>query len=181
MTRPLRYSGYPNQDESAFAVHLATPISSDLFVPQPNDWTCGIAVAMMIHRFFKVSVPPCERCVEILQTTETHGTSTTNFAGWLESFSRANGLLLEIGHNGSYADIERLLMANWLIVLAFREPVELVGHYAIVQAIHETALMLADPFYGPRSIVHRTNLVWTTQFEEPTREGWYAALKRPEE
>ena len=178
MIRSPHYSGYPNQDESAFPVHLATPISSELFVAQPNDWTCGVAVAVMIQRFFQTPEHPWERYLEILRSTESHGTTTLNIARWLESLSGANGLLLETRDHGSFTDIERLLGSNWLIVLAFREPGQLVGHYAIVQAMNDTSLMLADPFYGPRSIVRRASLVWTTQFEEPMREGWYAAVKR---
>ena len=72
---------------------------------------------------------------------------------------------------GSRDDLFRLTDAGWIITLAFRAPVERVGHWGILQALNAEALMIADPYYGGRAIVSHSEFEWTTQFETPEQQG----------
>ena len=171
--------GYPGQDWSLFEKHdWALPVASAQFVGQPDDWSCAVATYQMMLKVLGAPLPSWSECVAIMDANEVVGTSTVRFEKAVQQVADAEGLQYVIREGGSLGDLRKALTEGWVIALAFLEPVERVGHYGILQAINEHAIMIADPFYGVNAIMLLAQFEWETGFEDPKRVGWYGALRR---
>lgn len=173
-------NGYPGQCDSRFAdLTHELPVQECHFVRQPNGFSWGAACFSMVLKVLELTsaIPPWSECITLLHANDQQGTSTHDLEQALGLVAKKNDLAIESLESATVKDLKRLNGDNWVVIVSFREPVEKTGHFAVLQAINDHAIMFADPFYGRCSILELEDFDWNTQFETPPRSGWFCALR----
>ncbi|OGN02785.1 MAG: hypothetical protein A3G02_02135 [Candidatus Yanofskybacteria bacterium RIFCSPLOWO2_12_FULL_44_13b] len=137
---------------------------------QPNDWTCGPAVARIILHFFGQKKDLWEITRE-LGTTRS-GTSNSDLKRLLArydiSFKEKKGARI--------SDIRRLAKNNWLVT-AYWIPKHKEYHYSIIKKINSKRIFFHDTWYGLNhsyTIKHFINNWWDDEAKSP----WLLAIRK---
>ena len=194
--RPL--TGYPDQDlalmEGKDTVWSRYRIGRDEYFAQPNEWTCSSSCYVMMFRALTHADISLAQAVE--RTGAQEGTGAPN-----EQVKKAFEMLgsryqvVTGEHSLSDADLaaddpallaekaeelrtlKGLLEQGYLVMINFREPVENVGHYGVLQGLNDRAIEIADPYYGRRSVMPLAKFDYRSGFSKPVRHGWYLAVR----
>lgn len=76
-----------------------------------------------------------------------------------------------------------------MVLVNFRYPDDSTGHYALVQAISDSVIVMSDPFSGPHSIMQLKgsdgelrikDAPWFDWRSEEDVPGWYLGVKHRE-
>lgn len=158
---------------------MSVKILKEHFRYQQFDWDCGIACYIMTILALGIPEPEFNEASEELSTTADEGTSTHSLERALRRLcSEISGVEFRSGEDCSIDLLAALVGDGWIVTVCFREPDNGIGHLAIVQAVGDDSLTLANPESGPNNIIAIKDFVWRTGFERPERRGWYAAVRR---
>lgn len=196
--RPL--NGYLDQDKSLMdgrdTLWARYRITPELYFAQPNDWTCSASCYVMMFRaVVKADVSlaqAVERCgaqegvgapnEQVVKAFHMLGPRYQVLTGQ-SSLSQTDppaddpALLAEKGLE--LQTLKKLLTDGYLVMINFREPVENVGHYGVLQGLNDRAIEIADPYYGRRSVMPLARFDYRSGFSKPVLHGWYLAVRGP--
>lgn len=121
---------------------------------QINDWYCGPAVLQMILAGYGMlaSQPTLARAAG---TNERHGTSRAGMARAL----RSRGFRVEARHGRTLDEIAAALRSGKRVVMLYVEKAAEEAHYAIALSVTPKAVVLNDPWHGPRYAVPRAEFL----------------------
>ncbi|MEZ4754999.1 MAG: hypothetical protein R3A13_11970 [Bdellovibrionota bacterium] len=191
------YPGYPGQNirlmDDPATTWSKQRINPGNFCGQPNNWTCGSAVYVMILRVAAGLEVDFNIAVKITGATKKTGTDNLLLYQAFEKLgsdfdiqpspsepqTTADQTLLSTGFSSpGLIKIKQLLLDGYHIVVNFRGPVRGNGHYAIVNGINSTAIELTDPWYGRRSVLELNRFDWRSGFSDPVLHEWFVAVRR---
>lgn len=196
VARPL--SGYAGQDltlmEAADTIWAKALVKPELFVAQPNDWSCGAAVLCMAYRTLANREMPYAVAVRRTGANSEIGTENhlleNAFHNCARSFEVRAGMTgiepheaglstqaRQARREGELSNIRSLLEREYLVIVNFRHPRDGCGHFGIVRGLNSRAIELADPWSGPRCVLQREKFDFRSGFTEPVIRGWYLAVK----
>lgn len=140
-----------------------TPIA---FRMQETDLYCGPAVVQMILATYGIEIAQSILAEEM--GTDSHGTPVRTVQNCLVE----KGFSSKLANNASWEHIEDALGAGDMVIIGYIEHEEEKGHYALVETITGSEIVLADPWHGPH---HR---IWRDDFErnwKDDEDGAYGA------
>jgi len=115
------------------------------YVKQEKDFYCGPAIVQMLLAKKGVVVTQTQLAKE-LKTTEEIGTNLVDIVCVLLS----NGFSADQKDGASLDDIARALRENKIVIVCYTGQSHNEPHYAIVLALTDKEIVLADPFFGER-------------------------------
>lgn len=137
-----------------------------IFRMQETDHYCGPAVVHMILATYGIETAQSILAEEM--GTDSHGTPVRSMQNCLVE----QGFSSKLSNNASWEDIEDALGAGDMVIVGYIERGEEHGHYAIVETITGSEIVLADPWHGPHT------RVWRDDFErnwKDDEDGAYGA------
>jgi len=133
----------------------------------------------MAHLALDIPTPTIAEAMKKLLPTPEQGTSTYMLElACLELEKQFSSIEACSFENETLATIERLIKEQWIVIVCFKEPTSGEGHFAIVREVNKVELVVADPELGFNHRIKREDFDWRTGFEDPVRQGWYAAVRR---
>lgn len=136
---------------------------------QPNDWTCGPAVARIIlHLLGKPKDFP--GIVRELGTTR-QGTANRDLA----RLFRRHGLSFVQKENASLVDVRKRLKTHW-VVAAYWIPFHREAHYSIITKITAKRVYFHDTWFGSNHSYSTEHFVKNWWDDEGTR--WFMAVRK---
>lgn len=194
--RPL--TGYPGQNKALMegkdTVWSSYRVGPKEYFAQPNEWTCSSSCYLMMFRALVGADLSLAQAVE--RTGAVEGTGAPNdqvkaafqmlgsryeVISGQSSFSDENlpadAPSLREEKTRELATLRKLLEDGYLVMINFREPVENVGHYGVLQGLNEQAIEIADPYYGRRSVMPLEQFDYRSGFSKPVLHGWYLAVR----
>ena len=195
--RPL--TGYPDQNKELMrdpaTVWSRYRITGKEYFAQPNEWTCSSSCYIMMFRALVDSDLSLLQAIERTGAKEGSGAPNSQVVAAFEMLGPRYQIVTgqsSISQENLSADdprlreekaqqlqtLRRLLDEGYLVMMNFREPVEQVGHYGILQGLNDTAIEIADPYYGRRSVMSLDKFDYRSGFSSPVLHGWYLAVRR---
>src|SRR3989338_4094955 len=115
------------------------------YVKQEKDFYCGPAVVQMLLAKKGAAITQTQLAKE-LKTTEEIGTNLVDIVCVLSS----NGFIADQKDGASPDDIAGALRENKIVIVCYTGQSHNEPHYAIVLALTDKEIVLADPFFGER-------------------------------
>lgn len=156
------------------------PARSPAITPlkQLYSWDCGVTCYLMTRAC--LGLPPIshEQACALLKASESEGTATRDYERALQALSPDNSNIeTQFGADREWSDVTALLEQGWIITVCFIPPNDDAGHYALVQALDDEAIVLADPDGGKLTRLALREFQWRTGIETPPRVRWCAAAR----
>ena len=139
---------------------------------QPNDWTCGPAVARIILHLFGMRRDFPEIIKELGTTRQ--GTANRDLARLFKRY----GLSFTQKNNASLSEIKKRLKSNW-IVTAYWIPFHQEAHYSIITKVNAKRVFFHDPWFGSSHSYSREHFLKNWWDGEGTR--WFMAVPKSQD
>lgn len=116
---------------------------------QQTEHTCGPAVlSSVLFSLLQIEVIEADLAA-VLGASEMAGTSRHAFKEKIAAHSElASMIICRSGVEGSVLQLTQLLSSDQLVAVNYIEVTDNEGHWALVEAIDDSAIWLADPLYG---------------------------------
>lgn len=194
--RPL--TGYPGQNNSLMegkdTIWSHYRIGPGEYFAQPNEWTCSSSCYLMMFRALTGADLSLAQAVERTGAVEGTGAPNeqvkaafqmlgsryqvvTGQSSTSEENLPADSPALREEKTRELETLKKLLDEGYLVMINFREPVENVGHYGVLQGLNDRAIEIADPYYGRRSVMTLDQFDYRSGFSKPVLHGWYLAVR----
>lgn len=158
------------------------PIKSEAYCKQLQDWSCGIAIYQMtMMALLSQEVGEAEG-IKVLGTVPGSPTDNSRLVEVLASHPELDVREYSANLNPQlFSATPQSILAPHLerksvTIINYIEPEEGVGHYAIVQDVKETGIILADPTYGPHYFVDWSKFDWRSGFQDVRLHRWHVAV-----
>ncbi len=112
---------------------------------QENDWFCGPAVVQMLLAGIGIRRTQ-HRLAREMRTTEADGTKHEELEACVKRFFSS----VRTKRRSNFAAMRLAVRQGDWVVVNYVEPVDNLGHYAILRGIHDGMVQLQDPEHGPR-------------------------------
>lgn len=123
------------------------------FFYQKKDLWCGPGATKI---FLKVNYPGqihLRKLARLIGTSKEDGT----YSRGIIRACRAYGQGVQTMEQAAYEDLEQCLEEKLPSIIAYLEPVDPDGHYAVVTGLTERHIWLHDPYYGPNTKYKRSD------------------------
>ncbi|RJQ21130.1 hypothetical protein C4580_02690 [Candidatus Woesearchaeota archaeon] len=140
---------------------------------QETEYTCGKACMRMVLASLGI-IKSEQELSKFMSRTKYGGTNNGDLARCAELFR----LSYVVSRNGKLRDVQRLQKKGYRVIVGFTDPLEKVGHFAIVRKVTEKFVYLIDPWHGPKHKMPRQLFVrnWKSMFESD--EGFLIGIKK---
>ncbi len=148
--------------------HLTVP-----YFEQENDYYCGPGVMQMELGYYDLPVTQTW-LAEKLYTSEEYGT----FRKHMLHVGTEFGLHTFARSRSSVDMILQFLRCSMPVIVNYREPVDNLGHYAVIYGNDDTSLFFHDPYHGPDMCMPIDEFMqrWRGEFERSFR--WLMVLSK---
>ena len=146
-----------------------------MFYKQQNFCMCGPACLRMVLAAFGIKKSE-ETLTKILKKDGEPGTPNRS----LPDAAEALKLNYAVQRNASIADLKWSIGKGFVIIVSYFDPVEKVGHFAVIKKVDAKRIHLFDPWYGPNHGYSMKEFLpnWRSGFDKDKR--WFIAIKKPE-
>jgi len=125
------------------------------YYKQDTNYSCGAASVQMLLRFFNILTSERD-LMDALGTVAVYGTHHQPIIEYITS----QGLYCYVNTESEIDEVEYHLVHQKLPVMVhYIEPSTNEHHYSIVIAVHDDAIVLHDPWNGPRFALERDDFV----------------------
>ncbi len=143
------------------------------YVQQEQPHWCGPAALLMALKFFGVEKSQTDLAA-LLKTSENKGTSEE----MMETIARDLGFEVRTG-SGTYEEIATSLEEGSPVIIAFIEPQDNEGHYAVVTDANSDRIKLLDPedSSDPQIIMNKEAFIKRWRSKYTAHHQWFMTLK----
>ena len=136
---------------------------------QPNEWTCGPAVARIILHSFRERKGFREMIRELGTTRQ--GTANRDLVKLFRKYS----LTFSEKNNASLRDVKAKLKTH-LVVIAYWIPFYREAHYSIIKGVDSKRVYFHDTWFGSKHSYSTKYFIKNWWDDEETR--WFMAVKK---
>ncbi len=143
------------------------------YVQQEHPHWCGPATLLMVLKFFGMEKTQADLAA-LLKTSEEKGTDED----MMETVARDLGFDVRTG-SGVYEEIVRALEGGSMVIVAFVEPQDGEGHYAVVTDANSDRIRLLDPASSKdaQSILTKEGFIKRWGKKYSAHHQWFMILK----
>jgi len=140
---------------------------------QEKKLWCGPACLQMVVGSYGLRIPQ-SKLAKLARTNNRFGTSRFRMA----VTARRLGMATLEKHNSRLEDIRRALANKQRVIVNFREPSDNEQHYAGVESINKSQIILRDPWNGPRLKLAIKDFYrrWTIQTLNGGKPRWLLSI-----
>ncbi len=142
-------------------------------IKQETDWTCGPAVMRMALHALGKQVPE-KKLIRLMKTTKEKGTDHDQF---VEVAQKYNLPYISGAKSTTLKELKDLMKEEYVIIICYWDKKQKYGHYAIIKAIKEGRVWLADPD-AHINYSYLSNYFQQIWYGTKTPHRWFIALKK---